>query len=251
MKRPPLLIAPDALQATRIVLRGAVAHRVQHTLRLQPGCRVRVSDGDGTMVEAELDVFHRGEVEGAILHTDTLPPEPRPAVEIVQVLPKPALADRLIGPCTALGVAAFRFARGDRTPVDTPAAGWEDRVARWRKLASQAAEQSERGRVPTCAAYESLAACLAAAPADVRLVGEERTEAREAAHALRDGLAAAATVQTVQWIIGPEGGFSDRERQRFREWGLRPVSLGPHILRLETAAVVATSLTMYELGRLI
>lgn len=67
---------------------------------------------------------------------------------------------------------------------------------------------------------------------------------------LHEALSDGAEAGTLQWVIGPEGGFSAAERARFSEWGLRSVSLGPHILRLETAAVVAVALTQYELGRL-
>ena len=249
MKRPPLLIAPDAIQPPRVRLTGPDAHRVQHTLRLRPGSRVRISDGVATVVEAELDTFDRNEAGGTIIHTRPLPPEPMPAVEVVHVLPKPALADRVIGPCTALGVAALRFAPGEHTPVAAPDDGWARRLERWQSLARHAAEQSGRGRAPTCAVYDSLAACLADTAGVLRLMGDE-AQAGAVDPGLTAALATVGDATRVQWIIGPEGGFSTGERALLEGARVHRVGLGPHILRVELAAVVAVTLTMYELSRL-
>lgn len=249
MKRPPLFIAPDALAVPHIRLTGAPAHHALHVLRLAPGDQIRVSDGRDTVYTAEIRRCERAAVAAAVIGDEPLPPEPHPAVEIVQVLPKPALADRLLPPCTALGVAAFHLVPGDRSPAAPRSGSWDDRLGRWRKLIRGAAEQSERGREPPCALHGSLNACFAAAPADMRLVGDEATAGGDL-RPLADRLAAAPDVRTIQWVIGPEGGFSNEEREQFPAWELAAVPLGPHILRLEIAAIVAASITFYELSRL-
>lgn len=249
MTHPPFFIAPDALDGSRLHLTGDAAHRIQHTLRLQAGDAIRVGDGTGTIYDGRIETLARGAVDAAMTEERTLPAEPAPHVELVQVLPKPVLADRLLAPCTTLGVSAFRFARGAHSPVGGGADEWAPRVERWQRIIRQACEQCERGWLPTCDLSDSLEACLQAHPAPVRLVGDEPRAGSEA-HTLRAALVDAAAAETVQWVIGPEGGFSEAERERFPEWGLCPVSLGPHVLRLETAGVVAVALLSYELGRI-
>ena len=134
VKPPPLFIAPEAIDPPRVTLRGDTAHRLQHTLRLHVGDRIRVGDGAGTLHTAEVQALRRDAVDAVIQETTRLPPEPGPRLEIVQVLPKPALADRILAPCTTLGVSAFRFARGERTPVSGAADEWSTRLERWRRI---------------------------------------------------------------------------------------------------------------------
>lgn len=251
MKRAPLFIAPDAIDPPDIRLTGQIAHRIQHTLRMRVGERVRISDGRDMVYEAELERLGRDAVEALVRGQTALEPEPEPTVEIVQVLPKPALADRILAPCTTLGVSAFRFAVGERTPVSGGGAERDARLERWRRIVRQAAEQCERGRLPACELYGSLDSALAATTADLRLVGDEGQRTARGAPELASALSQARTARVVQWIIGPEGGFSPAERARFDAWGLQSVGLGVHVMRLETAAVVATALTQYELGRMV
>jgi 16S rRNA (uracil1498-N3)-methyltransferase len=122
------------------------------------------------------------------------------------------------------------------------------KLDRWRRIVAEAAEQSHRGRIPkldqVCTFQETMVRlrdsdrCLIAAPF------------REAP-ALRDTLRGLAGTQaSIALLIGPEGGFTPEEVAQACQRGAVPISLGPRVLRTETAAVVAAALVLYELGEM-
>jgi 16S rRNA (uracil1498-N3)-methyltransferase len=119
-----------------------------------------------------------------------------------------------------------------------------NKLARWERIITEAAEQSHRGRLPELDAPISFEQALAdAASADVALIPWEK----ETARTLRDVLPG--TAAAVALFIGPEGGFEDGEIELAQRHGVQPITLGPRILRAETAAAAAALLVLYELER--
>jgi 16S rRNA (uracil1498-N3)-methyltransferase len=144
--------------------------------------------------------------------------------------------------CTELGVSRIVPAIARRTDAHLGTASAK-RVERWRRIALQAAEQSRRAGPPEIAVPIKLQDGMNLSPAALRIVLAETV--RE--NSLREVLASQPGGEIIL-AIGPEGGWADDELQLFQASGWISASLGPSILRAETAAIAATAITISELG---
>jgi len=145
-----------------------------------------------------------------------------------------------------LGAIAIRLFSADRCVVRYDEKGLTKKIARWEKVALEAAKQSGRGVVPTVAATPDFrSAMLDAAKADCPLFFYEN----EVQQSFREVLQRRIGFRTISLVIGPEGGFTEEEAAlAIEEYGLDSVSLGPRILRAETAPVAALAAVMFFAG---
>lgn len=254
-------VSPSALQGTHVALRGDVAHQVHSVLRMRPGERVVVLDDSGWEYEVELTRVGRDAALGTILDRRPAAGEPRIRITLYQSLLKRDNLEWVLQKCTEIGVAEFVPVVSRRTIVNNPADVKAGKLERWRRIIAEAAEQSRRGRLPVLhealtfeEAITNVGARLALAPPtgkfDLALIPWEK----EQSAGLHASLAAMKPGHrdpvSLALFIGPEGGFAEEEIALAREHGALAVTLGPRILRAETAAVVAVSLILYELGEL-
>ena len=270
--------------AERIVLHGGDAHHLTVVRRARAGDRVCVSDGAGTIVEGRVAVLGPAVVEVERL-TERRLPKPAPSVRVFQALAKGAKVDLVVAKLVELGVDEIVvFTSGRSVPRwDLPKR--RQMASRWAAIAREAAKQSRRAWLPrvegpvsaaeaalmvqglqgrglALLADESSASPLRtvlpgphAAPGEtlpddknevarrVRSVAQD--DKNEVAHRVRSGAEDAVAV-----IVGPEGGLSDSERAAFVSAGAVAFSLGPQILRTETAALAAAALVLHHAGRL-
>jgi 16S rRNA (uracil1498-N3)-methyltransferase len=165
--------------------------------------------------------------------------EPNRRITLGQALLKADRFEWVLQKGTELGVAAFEPLVTRRTVATGGNEADSPRMERWRRIVAEAAEQSGRCVVPCVAAPSPLAAVLARPEATVLLWEGERSRpfgaALERAAALGDG--------TVRLLIGPEGGFDPQEAAAAEAAGAFTATLGPRILRSETAALAAVALT--------
>jgi 16S rRNA (uracil1498-N3)-methyltransferase len=234
VSRAPRLHLAEAAAGARFVLPDHLAHHVRDVLRLRRGDAVHVFDGAGHEFEGHLQEVSRREVGvhlgGAV---ETLP---EPTLRVVLAL-SPLKGDRMelvIQKATELGVAQIRPVVTARTDAIARPALHGTRQERWEKVASGAAEQCGRAVVPAIAPTATLSDLAAAVLPDTRLVLVETP----GAPALRsvpppDG--------AVVLVVGPAGGWETREVEQLADAGFRAVSLGPRILRAETAAIAAVT----------
>ncbi len=169
---------------------------------------------------------------------------PAPSVAQVTLLIAIFKFDRMewaIEKCTELGVSRITPVIARRTDAHLAAASVK-RAERWRRIALQAAEQSRRAGPPEIAAPSKLQEVVSLNAGDLRIVLAES----EQENLLRNVLASHAGGEIVL-AIGPEGGWAEDELQRFLQEGWIAASLGPTILRAETAAIAAAAVTMSEL----
>ncbi|RPJ00584.1 MAG: 16S rRNA (uracil(1498)-N(3))-methyltransferase, partial [Chloroflexi bacterium] len=144
---------------------------------------------------------------------------------------------------TEIGVSRFVPVISQRTVISDRERVTANKLPRWERIITEAAEQSRRGRVPVLDDPISFAQAVAdAAQSDRALIPWEQEISRSFRSNLSGSGAAA-----VALIIGPEGGFSDEEIELAGQYGVIPVTLGPRILRAETAAIAAAMLVLYEL----
>ena len=223
---------PEAAPGARIALPEHSAHHARDVLRLRAGVTVRVFDGRGREYEAVLDTVARAGVSGRV--TGAVSPRPESPLRVTLAL-SPLKGDRMelaIQKATELGVAAIRPVVTARTDAAARPALHGARQDRWDKVASGAAEQCGRATVPLVAPTVTLAAFLAADHAGARVVLLERDEGQPP-------LAGIPRPEALTILVGPAGGWEPAEVERLAGAGFTPVSLGPRILRAETAAIAA------------
>jgi 16S rRNA (uracil1498-N3)-methyltransferase len=213
-------------------------------LRLPAGAAVRVFDGAGHEWDAVLDEVSRRTVQARLLHAV----EPRPESPLDLVLAMAALkGDRMelvIQKATELGVAEIWPVVTIRTDAAARPALQGTRAERWERVASGAAEQCGRAVVPRLAPTVRLEA-LVERPFDGRRVALVETpgHAPLASLAVETGL-------PLLLLVGPAGGFEPAETAALREAGFSAASLGPRILRAETAALAAVAIAQAAWGDL-
>jgi len=248
---PQFLALPGDLDPAsgEAVLRGEEARHLLHALRARTGDPVCVFDGAGRRWQGRLADAGRGEARIEALAS--LPAnESRLAVELIQALPKGDRWEWILEKGTELGATCFHPVLTARTVVRVPGARAGNKLERWRKIAFAAVKQCERARVPKVAAPLSLRDCLAGlGPARAGQLRLALTERSSGPGALVPGTPAN-WVPSVLLAAGPEGGWSEEDRQLLAGVGFRPWGLGARILRSETAVVAALAVLQARWGDL-
>lgn len=219
-------VEPNVMAGDRFPLPASVAHQVTRVLRLRDGERMVLLDGRGAAVTVRLAgsecVVEAREAAGG---------EPRHRLTIWQALLRGDHLEPVIRHGTEIGVAAFRLFVSERCVARDLS---PRRLERLRAVAREAAEQSERGRVPEVAAAVTFAEALD--PTSV-LLFERDVSSRLSDLEPPTGL-----------VIGPEGGFSPDEVAAAESAGMTVAGLGPRILRSETVAVAAAAVVLSRTG---
>lgn len=236
-----LHVADDLASGGIVGLGASQAHYLRSVLRLGPGDEVALFNGrDGEWL-ARIDGVGKGWAS-LVLVLQSLPQTPEPDIWLLFAPIKRGRIDFLVQKATELGVGALLPTTTRRTAVE------RINLVRLAATAVEAAEQCRRLSVPELRPVQSLESVLASWPAERRLLfcdelgGPPPIEALATAEAGRG---------TVPWaiLVGPEGGFDGRESSALRQCPfVAPMSLGPRILRTETAAVAALSLWQALMG---
>lgn len=224
-------------------------HHIRRVLRLAAGDRVIVADASGHQAVAVLVQVGEAGVTADVAPATETPARPR--VVLAAGIARRERMEFTVQKTTELGVAEIWPLAAARCVVrlDDDRAG--KRSERWRRIATEAAKQSQRGDVPVVREPLTVAGLAAEAGAfDVVLVPweEEAATAPGVGEAL--DTARATNASSVLVVVGPEGGFEESEVAAMRAVGALTVSLGDTVLRTETAATVAVALVAYELGAL-
>jgi len=234
--------ARENISGDQVVFPQGDGEHIHRVLRLRAGERVHVHDGEGTRFLVELTEVGRQGVRGVVLGREGHDTESPLRVHLGQALLKGQAMDGVIRRAVELGTASITPVTAVRCQVPEKAA--RGKAERWQDIARAAARQSGRSKIPPVHEALSLAAfCEQHAGADLKLIFWEE----EAATRLRDLKEAPASVAL---CIGPEGGFDAAEVAAARGSGFIPVSLGPRILRAETAPLVAIALVQSLWGDL-
>jgi 16S rRNA (uracil1498-N3)-methyltransferase len=255
-------VAPELLKGMeRITLSEKLAHQVRDVLHLGVGEQLALLDNSGDEVLAEVAKSGRGGVEVRLLERHAGKPESPVCVILCQGLLKSARFEWILEKGTELGVSTFAPILCRRSMAGLEDAG-PAKIQRWQRIIQEAAEQCGRSRLPALAPIRPLMHALNDIPpgalALIPWEEEHTTSLREALTAFSvqaDPSQAEQAEQptpplTVVLFIGPEGGLMAEEVKLAQRHGVRPVSLGPRILRAETAALSAVANVMYQLEQL-
>jgi 16S rRNA (uracil1498-N3)-methyltransferase len=235
--RHRFLVRPDQIRADTVIFSDDQAHQIHSVLRLRKGDTVHVFDG----VEAvDHVVALTARSEGQITATAAQPPEPTTRLVVYPALLQRDKFELVLQKLTEVGVAAVVPVLTTRSLVHQLPD--EHRQIRWRAILREAAEQSGRGAVPELGPAMRFDEAIGRATAEGSVV---LAFEGERCHHLGQALQTAHS--TVSLFVGPEGGFDPEEVDRARQGGAQIVTLGPRVLRAETASVVLAALVLYEL----
>jgi 16S rRNA (uracil1498-N3)-methyltransferase len=212
-------------------LEGDEARHLTQVLRVEAGQRYEISDNQRVYL-AEVDVARKQQVVFRVI--ETLPElEPAPPVTLLVALIKFDRLELLLEKATELGVGAIRFVKAERSEKGLER-GADKRLVRWNRIVQESSQQSRRARLPELFSPVPLKDALKLQAEHRLFLDEERTGL-----SLLDAFPAVDRSQHVAILVGPEGGWPDHEREAARQAGWTRVSLGPHVLRTETAAIAA------------
>jgi 16S rRNA (uracil1498-N3)-methyltransferase len=214
-----------------VELPSAAAAHLAKVLRARSGDALLLFAGDGLEFAATVASVRGSRVTAVVGEGRAVDRESPLAVTLVQCVPRGERMDFIVQKATELGVARIVPVLSQRSVVRLDESQAASKAAHWHSIAVNACEQCGRNRLPTIDAPRQLVRYLGDSPADgPRLILEPEFESRGAA--LDIGA-------KVEIAIGPEGGFAAEELEAFRLSGFGAVSLGPRILRTETAAIAA------------
>lgn len=240
---------PPVTDPTEIALSEAESHHLVSVNRAKPGDTVVAFDGRGSEWICELGETGR---RGALLRV-RFAQKARPLpwrITLGQALPLGGAMDSIVRKATEIGVSAIVPLESERTQMHLDGDRSDRKIGRWQTAALEAAKQCGNPWLPEIGPVTGAAAFIESAKGyDLKLIASLQPGARSLKTVLAQFRASRDRAPAdVLWLVGPEGDFTPAEMSRARTNGFEPITLGPLVLRCETAAVYALSVLSYELG---
>jgi len=236
-------LSPELIQKDVITFPKEIAHQISRVLRLEEGKQVQVLDGLGQEYLIELTHVESSTVTGRVIRNSPAIGEPKTRIHLFVALTQREKFELILQKCTEVGVASFTPIVTSRSLVQK-VVEMEGKNLRWQKIIQEAAEQSHRGIIPLlnpAINYHQLMTKKMNAGVSGLFFWEE-----ENLLDLKTVLTEISN-QEINLVIGPEGGFTPEEAGLAKEAGYVSVSLGKRILRVETAAITASALVLFQM----
>lgn len=240
-------VSADQIKDNTVILKGEDRHHLLNVLRQGPGGEITVLNGKGEEYLVKITEVTADQVNGVIIKKVERQTEPRVKITLVQSLPKADKFEWILQKNTELGVSRFQPVFTERSNIKLAPEARERKIERWQTIIREAAEQSGRQIIPVLEPIRRWDEMLAGCNTGLVLIPWEGETVQSLKQVLerRPGLPEQVTV-----LIGPEGGFSLKEVEEAKRNGAIPVTLGPRILRTETAGLVVASALLYHFGDL-
>jgi 16S rRNA (uracil1498-N3)-methyltransferase len=244
-------ISPENWHRDTLALTGSEAHHARDVLRMKRGEKLVLFNGRGREITAEIVDLGGGEIRLRKLHEAETPPL-RCRIVLGQAVPKGKNMDLIVQKAVEIGAAEIAPIISDRTIVQVDSGSAGQKQSKWQQIAIEAAKQCGQNWLPRVHVPMKLAEFFDTATPnagfDLRLIGSLQPDAQH----LKKILAAyssehAHRPQSALMLVGPEGDFTPAELALARRHGCRPITLGPIVLRVETAAIYCLSVLSYEL----
>jgi len=238
-------ISHECLHGEQVLLAGRQTHQIRNVLRMAPGDRIIVLDNTGWEYEVVLDKVGPDKVTGTILEKHRAAGEPAVRVTLYQSLLKQHKFRFVLQKCTEIGVVDFVPMVTERSLIQQAHTIKRHKLIHWQRIIAEAAEQSHRGRLPRIDGPAKFKDAVPALDAfDLSLIATPYGHGRNLRNVLQE---VGKEPVSVALCIGPEGGFTEEEIAMACNKGAISVTLGKRVLRTETAALVASTIILYEL----
>ena len=251
-------VAAEQFEGSSVRLLGEDAFHAVRVMRMKPDDKFIVSDGKAQVALAAVREASSSEVLADIIEQLPMDSESVWSVTIAQSLPKGDKMELVIQKGTEIGAYSFAPFQSERMIVQYDSKKEAKRLERWSKIAKEAAEQSHRCRIPAIEPVRSWRELTSAIAAfDLALFCYEREGDAVAGRGIREALQAwklesgsMNAAPSILLIVGPEGGFTEREADEAEAAGAIIIGLGKRILRTETAGIVGLTCLLYEAGEM-
>jgi len=239
---------PPTAEPAELTLDADESHHLVAVNRARVGDTVVAFDGRGTEWICELTNDRKNAAVLKVRFRQKAKPLPY-EITLGQALPKGPSMDAIVRKATEIGAAHIAPLESERTQVHFDGDRSDKKIEKWQTAALEAAKQCGNPFLPTITPVQKASAFMEAARGyDLKLIASLQPGAKS----LKGVLAAFATAQgrapkKVLWLVGPEGDFTPAELSQAKSCGFEPITLGPLVLRCETAATYALSVLSYEL----
>jgi len=239
-------IPPASWKVPTLFLEEDEASHCAGVMRRGVGDKIIVFNGEGAWAETEITTASKQRVDLQVLHTGHTEPA-RTSLSLLQAIPKGSNMDLIIEKAVELGAAHIHPVMTSRTVVSLDGKDAAKKQAKWQRLALEACKQCGQNWLPEVHAPKKLSEVLKALPPqDLKLVAAIQEGAKPLKEILADK--AVPQPQRVIMAIGPEGDFTPEEYALLADQAFLPMTLGPIILRVETASMFCLSVLRHELS---
>ncbi len=239
-------VATPEIEGPRLILKGREWHHCRTVLRTREKDRIALFDGMGTEYLTEVAEAGARSAKLKLLRKTTTPRPPY-SITLAQALPKNKTMDLIIQKATELGVYEIIPVLSDRSVIKLEPKEVRSRTERWRDISIEAAKQCGLDWLPRiCEPKTVKEITVMRSGYHLTLIGSLQPDAKPLWCYLTDS---GSVQRNVLLMIGPEGDFTPAEIGMARSSGFQPLSLGPMVLRCDTAAIYAVSTLSYELRR--
>lgn len=243
---PVFFIAAPHLTDGILTITGSLADHLRKSLRVTVGEQLWLGDDRGKRYFVEITSTSPRELRGQVLEQRERPQPQHPTTILAQAVLKGDRMDWAIQKATELGAALIVPIISERVVARPRVERQDAQRERWQRIAFEAAQQAERWDVPDVHPATEFVPWLRSSCGDVKLILAERSDQGSfATVAFPSG-----AENSIVLAVGPEGGWSIAERDAARQHGFASVSLGPRILRAETAAMAALAIIQSRIGEL-
>lgn len=244
---PVFFVPQECVVRSTISITGDLLTHLRDSLRVTLGETIWFGNGDGTRYRAEIADVSKRAIAAHIVEILQEPSRCTPCLILCQSLLKGEKMDWIVQKATELGIRKIVPIESRHSVVRLKTDRVDHQLARWRRIALEAAQQSEQWHIPKIARPRSLSELLANhATCTTILMLTERQEGKS----LRTVGLPQGPHSSLLVLVGPEGGWSQEELEVAEQAGVETITLGRHILRSETAAIATISILQSRLGEL-
>ncbi|MBS6023140.1 MAG: 16S rRNA (uracil(1498)-N(3))-methyltransferase [Paeniclostridium sordellii] len=234
------------LENNTCIIEGEDVKHISKVLRCRVGEELEICDNDNNEYICEITSIDKSEVQLNIIDKVDIRRESDLKIKVYQGLPKGPKMEMILQKLTEVGVDEIILVQTKRTVVKVEDKKEDKKIERWERIIYEAAKQSKRGKIPKLRGILSFKEALSdMGKNDLNIAPYENERTKSIKQAIKGQ-----DINNIGIFVGPEGGFEDTEIKDIEDIGGQSVSLGPRILRTETASLVASSIVLYELSDL-